>query len=393
MISLDEDAPHILFAPDGQVFTVRDQNNVTHLRQEETGLEAHLSGQFSGAVHALIENRLSTSDIHRLHILAKNQSWLAALPEVQAKPEDVARFLLPDGLETLFLEVTDRCNEHCLHCYTDASPERTDILSMDEIQCVLTDASKLGCSVVQFTGGDPLLHPHLAECAIYARKLGYTDVEIYTNGLRLSPTMLEKLAPANPSFAFSIYSHDADTHDGITRVLGSHRRTVAAIRQCLQQEIDIRVGIILMAENMGQEHDICRYLRHDIGLDDNDFGFDTVKGSGRGVWFDYTPDLEMSDLDTPDMTEKEGSPPAHTHGGKLCVAASGNVYPCIFSRHAMLGNIHDQSLTDIISALEHWQIPVPSALRWKHCQQAMTCSDCQLIAYVLGEEEQIACAA
>jgi len=390
MIRSDDGMPHILFTPDGQMFTVYSQKGVIHLSQEETGSEAHFSGRFADAVCALIEGCLNTSDMLRLQMLAKSQPWLAALPDANTRPSSVARVLLGDGGATLFLEVTDRCNEYCLHCYADAGPERTDVLSLDDIRCVLADASRLGCSIVQFTGGDPLLHPHLPECAIYARELGYEEVEIYTNGLHLSSAMLERLAPTQPSFAFSIYSHDADTHDQITRVPGSHRRTVAAIRHCRQNEFDVRVGVILMPENKGQERDIGRFLHDDIGLDNSDFGFDTVKGSGRGAWFDYTPDLEMPDPDTQDATGGGDAPPAHAHGGKLCVAASGNVYPCIFSRHALLGNIHETPLSNIISALDHWRMPAPSAARWNHCLQAMTCSDCQIIAYALGEGERLA---
>ncbi len=386
----DDSSPHILFAPDGQIFTMHYEDDVTYLRQENTDSEVQLSGQFSGAVRALIGGHVTTSDMLRLQMLAKSKPWLAALPEAKINPPSVAQFLLGSGLTTLFLEVTARCNESCLHCYADASPERTDTLSMDEIRCILADANKLGCSSIQFTGGDPLLHPHLAECVMYARDLGYKKVEIYTNGLRLSSTMLERLAPARPSFAFSIYSHDADTHDRITRVTGSHRRTIAAIHHCRQHEFNVHVGVILMPENKGQECEIHHFLRHEIGLENSEFGFDTVKGSGRGAYFDYTPDLDMVDSDISDIAAKQATSPAHAHDGKLCVAASGNVHPCIFSRDTLLGNIHKQSLTDIISTLDHWHMPAPSAARWVRCQQMMTCSDCQMVAYVLGEGERLA---
>jgi len=392
MIRSDNVAPRILFTPGGRVFTAYDQGDAIYLRQDEAGSGAHFSGQFAGAVRALIAGRLNTGDARRLHFLAKSRAWLAALPEAKTRPESMTHFLLAGGLATLFLEVTDRCNEHCLHCYAEAGPERTDILSVDAVRRVLADARRLGCSMIQFTGGDPLLHPHLPECVARARKLGFRDVEIYTNGLRLSPAMLDEFASTRPSFAFSIYSHNADTHDRITRAPGSHRRTVAAIRRCRKHGFDVRAGVILMPENRGQERDICRFLRDDVGLDNGAFSFDIVKGAGRGDYFDYTPDLELSDTETPDESGNGEARPAHARGGKLCVAASGNVYPCIFSRHALLGNVYEQSLTDIAVSLDNWRLPAPSEARWERCRRAMTCPDCRIAAYVLGEGESLAVA-
>lgn len=60
-----------------------------------------------------------------------------------------------NSLEFLWLEVTNRCNLECVHCYAEAGPQgfRHDSLSFEEWISILTEARELGCRQVQFIGG------------------------------------------------------------------------------------------------------------------------------------------------------------------------------------------------------------------------------------------------
>lgn len=287
----------------------------------------------------------------------------------------------------LFIELTARCNERCLHCYAESSPERSESLTIDEVRRLLAEARELGAPAIQFTGGDPLTYPHLVEAVAAARKLAYDHVEIYTNGLLLDVEMLERLRPYKPDFAFSFYSHDAATHDSITRLPGSHKKTIAAIRRTIQTASHVRIGVILMPENQGHERHIIPYLQQELGLGPEQITFDTVKGTGRGAFADYEPDLDGMPTGAHVTPSEEGEAPAHPQRkGKLCVASNGHLYPCIFSRGTVLGDIRKQSLGQILAGLEKRALPPPSAERWSQCQQGMTCWDCRIIAYALGTD-------
>jgi len=250
----------------------------------------------------------------------------------------------------------------------------------------------LGNPAVQFTGGDPLIHPDIVEAVAAARDLGYKTLEIYTNGLALSDCMLKRLLPHRPNFAFSIYSHDAAVHDLITQVPGSHSRTLAAICRVQDAGLAVRIGIVLMPENKGQEANIISFLQNELSLSPNQIGLDVVRSTGRGQFMrNYQPDLTGLHgfghrPDMPEIAPVETNAPAPSSGrrGKLCVSANGNVYPCIFSRRTLLGNIRCQTLTEIMQSLDQCNLPPPSAERWKQCRQGLSCSDCQAIAYALG---------
>ena len=75
-------------------------------------------------------------------------------------------------LETLQVNLGYKCNQACLHCHVNASPERKEMMSRETISDVL---AFLGCSAVRrldITGGAPELNPHFRRLVARARELG-----------------------------------------------------------------------------------------------------------------------------------------------------------------------------------------------------------------------------
>ena len=348
--------------------------------------EVWLTGAFAEAMLARSDGAMDSRQRALLTQLGRGHPWLRGVVEENGS---VADLVLGREPGMLFIEMTARCNERCLHCYAESTPERYESLTIEEIRNVLTDIRKLGDPAIQFTGGDPLIHPHLPDAVAIARKLGYSHLEIYTNGLLLNDSMLGRLAPHAPDFAFSLYSHDTATHDRITRLPGSHGRTIAAIRRAMAAGSRVRVGVILMPENRGHERATRTFLQQELGLEPDRITFDTVKGTGRGAFTDYEPDLEDTATGSHATPTDTGDEPDHTgRKGKLCIAPDGTVYPCIFSRGTVLGNIRSQTLAQIIAGIERRNPSPPSAERWHRCREQMSCEDCRMIAYTLGIDDE-----
>jgi len=369
-----------LFLPDGDVLTLTVSSERLHCEHTGNGISAWFSGNFAKAMLAHADGRDTPRQQALLEHLARTHTWLRDITRTTAFPSRPSRLLLGHGLGILFIELTARCNERCLHCYAESAPERREILTLAEVLRVLNEARKLGSSAVQFTGGDPLTYPELAQAVAYASAAGYDDIEIYTNGLLLTDAMLTRLSPCKPHFAFSVYSHDADTHDRITRVPGSHRRTLTAMRRVMAAGMQLRAGIIIMPENRGHERRTADFLCGELGLPSDRIGFDTVRGTGRGMFMDYVPDTGYT-APVHRSPGDEADDGGNVRKGKLCVASDGSVYPCIFSRGILLGNIREQSLEDMLAELDK-RIPTrASETRWRQCEQRMSCRDCRILAY------------
>jgi radical SAM protein with 4Fe4S-binding SPASM domain len=104
-------------------------------------------------------------------------------------------------LPHLDLELTERCNNACLHCYinlpeADAQAQARELTTC-EWKDVISQAAGLGALSLRFTGGEPLLREDFAELYEHARRSGLR-VTIFTNGRRITPELAELFARMPP---------------------------------------------------------------------------------------------------------------------------------------------------------------------------------------------------
>ncbi len=299
------------------------------------------------------------------------------------QPLTRATVLRGSGWKQLFVELTAQCNEQCVHCYAESSPLRNEALAWPDICRVLEDAKALGFGLVQLTGGDPLISPHCVKAVELAKDIGIPQVEIYTNGLALRGRTYERLRQLAPSFAFSFYSYDANTHDAITQTPGSHRRTTRAIRRALEDGLTCRVGVISMKQN---QHDAAKTREHllSLGVPDGSIRFDRMRDVGRG--YSLPPETDARPTGTgAHQARGVESATRRDFGGSAAVSYDGTVYPCIFSRHLPLGSIHETRLQAILTSAQ----PIASTKRGLLAARAdwgekLSCWECQTRAVLLA---------
>lgn len=102
------------------------------------------------------------------------------------------------------IEVNDACNLSCPVCFAESSVARTGQRSLAEIEAMLDTlvASEGEPDLVQFSGGEPTLHPQLFEILAAAKARPIRHLMINTNGLRLAREagFAERLAAFGPGF-------------------------------------------------------------------------------------------------------------------------------------------------------------------------------------------------
>ena len=100
----------------------------------------------------------------------------------------------------------------CPLCFTAASKNAQDV-PIEEIKARLSTLLKTAGPIpLQISGGEPTLHPHLPEIITFARKLGFTNIELVTNGILISrdPSFLTSLADKGLTAVYLQF-------DGVTR--------------------------------------------------------------------------------------------------------------------------------------------------------------------------------
>lgn len=248
-------------------------------------------------------------------------------PAANRKPADSSL------VDFLWLELTNRCNLRCVHCYAESGPETgtSDLLAFDDYVRVLDEAHRLGCRRVQFIGGEPTLNRNLERLILHASGSGFEFIEVFTNLTRLSESLLTMFVKKKIHIATSVYSNDSNVHDSITGKSGSFFATTRNIDRVLKAGLTLRLAFIEMTENLGHAEQTFAFFR-ERGV--HHIRHDTIRKFGRG---NDAPSCEMGDLC------------GECAGKTLCVGPDGVVSPCIMSRSWGVGNVLDLSLSELVA--------------------------------------------
>jgi radical SAM protein with 4Fe4S-binding SPASM domain len=97
------------------------------------------------------------------------------------------------GGRKALIQVTERCNLHCAHCFVSAVRDGRD-MELDQIESVLLPRLiEARVTRVTITGGEPFAHPDLMAIATRTREAGM-DVTICTNATLISDVEIGELA-------------------------------------------------------------------------------------------------------------------------------------------------------------------------------------------------------
>lgn len=105
--------------------------------------------------------------------------------------------------------VTYRCNASCSFC--DIWEKPSPYITVENLRENIRDLKRLGVKVIDFTGGEPLLHRQLDLLLKEAKESGMITT-VTSNGL-LYPKYAEKLKGLIDMLHFSLDSPDRDEHD------------------------------------------------------------------------------------------------------------------------------------------------------------------------------------
>lgn len=112
------------------------------------------------------------------------------------------------------IEVNSACNMDCPLCFSNARPGFS--LTTEEVEAMLDDYVRTegNPEVIQFSGGEPTIHPQIIEFVRMAHARGIPFVMVNTNGKRIArdDRFLEQLAEVRPSLYFQFDGFDRETY-------------------------------------------------------------------------------------------------------------------------------------------------------------------------------------
>jgi 7,8-dihydro-6-hydroxymethylpterin dimethyltransferase len=173
------------------------------------------------------------------------------------------------------VDLTNRCNLTCPVCFANANVQgylyEPDIEQVRVMLKALRDERPIDTRVVQFSGGEPTVHPKFFEILEMAREMGFTHIQAATNGILLADVAFAKKAKA-AGLATLYMQFDGISDDIYLKTRGEplFEIKMKCIEACRQAGIKIVfVPTIIKSVNDHQVGDILRVAINNV---------DTVSG-------------------------------------------------------------------------------------------------------------------
>lgn len=158
------------------------------------------------------------------------------------------------------IEVNSTCNMDCPLCFSTAGPGFN--LTLEEVEAILDDFVRTEGTpeVVQFSGGEPTIHPQIIDFVKAAKARGIRFVMINTNGKRIArdDKFVEQLAEVRPSFYFQFDGFERQTSLALRGDAEIVEERIRALDRLAA--VGLQVTLVPAIERGVNEHEIGRIV-------------------------------------------------------------------------------------------------------------------------------------
>jgi MoaA/NifB/PqqE/SkfB family radical SAM enzyme len=185
---------------------------------------------------------------------------------------------------TLELALDYRCNLRCIGCR--ACEDQGERIAPERAAALLREARDGGATAAWLGGGEPTLREDLPALVKRARHLGFTEVIVQTNAMRLAyPAYARALVDAGVTeVRVNAKSARADVHDRLSGEQGAHALLVRALENLSSLPVSVTADVLLALSTAGH-------------LDET-VSFFADRGVRRfALWLLYAGDVDAGDAE------------------------------------------------------------------------------------------------
>ncbi|NLI09626.1 MAG: radical SAM protein [Elusimicrobia bacterium] len=183
-------------------------------------------------------------------------------------------------MKRIDVKITFNCNNLCDFCAQGSKRSSIKMKSLAEIKKILSDARRNKVDSVVFTGGEPTLHPKILEIVSYAKKIGFSKIQLQTNGrsfayydfcLKLKNAGVNEMGP-------SLHGSKPEIHEKLTKAPGSFAQTVKGIINCKKLGMYVLTNSVITSLNYKDLLSLAKLLTR-LGVSQYQFAFVHIIGT------------------------------------------------------------------------------------------------------------------
>jgi AdoMet-dependent heme synthase len=299
------------------------------------------------------------------------------------------------------LDLTYRCNERCIHCYLDHDDHGE--MTTAEIKDLLDQMADAGVFYLTISGGEILMRRDFFEILEHARLRTFC-VKLKTNAVLIREKEAARIrALGVETVQISIYSHRAEVHDAITKMPGSLRKSIAAVRLLRQHGLNVILANVLMVQNAADYQGV-RALAAELDArctldptitpmmdgDRSTLKLNVDQEALQGVFRDGALVGNVEEFCAPPRSVDEEALdmlPCSAGHTACYVSPYGDVYPCV-QFPLPSGNVRRTRFVDIWrdspQLKEVRSITLRDMPSCSQCAHGATCTRCPGLAYLEG---------
>lgn len=272
------------------------------------------------------------------------------------------------GMLELQIETTSTCNAACGFCVYPVAGRRGGLMAMDLFKKIIDEAAtipEIGSFVLHGLG-EPTLDNCLASRISYiAQKVPHANIEIFTNGLGMTPEKFDSLKDAGITcIVFSLNAVNQWQHETIMGLRGKFDRVCSNIDYAIANKGNVHIEVRAVSNN-------DTFTREDVIRFYHRWGHREAGGYGQCI-------LEMNwSGDNRTIKDREFTEGCGRALTQMYITYDGKVTMCCLdpTGKTIFGDLTRQTLRDVYNGEDYLNFRVAHAEnRWAQYEQCKGCT-------------------
>ncbi|MFD4706954.1 radical SAM protein [Gottfriedia sp. NPDC058432] len=284
---------------------------------------------------------------------------------------------------TAYVHLTNKCNLHCVGCYSlDSNRNVAPDLSYEDLCKAIGDLAEVGVKNLVFSGGEPLFRKDIVELVKFAKvDCCIEEVVVITNGTINRTDIFNELAIYVDAISVSLDTYSDDCPSFI-RDEGIHNKIIKTIKNLKENNLNVSILPTLHTLNSDNMIDYLKLAAQlNVGIsfsilstcETEEFKRFMLSQSDLKDISDHFLNYGVNMLDSPINNTLEGKNYCGAGKNMLSVGTNGNIYPChmLMAEEYCFGNIKEESIQSMLE-----NSPVSKEFSTYEVNQINGCSDC-----------------